>query len=157
MSFNIQSAAAMSVIIDSATSALADFLLALRSSPEGNTWLRKETDFIGANGLSDTGREALYAKLDAITGSAAYQALAGQLSLVRLADELGQATPGDLATRARSDFAVFAALYSGSPFLLKAGDPELIEATAALNWNDIYLDWQADRAISTNTQWRQAA
>jgi Ca2+-binding RTX toxin-like protein len=138
-------------VLENTVNALADLVLGpqkktdrLNGCPDGNTWA--STADIPTNENTYTGRNAFYKRLNAIVDSDAYQTLAGTLSLVRVADELGKSAPDDLANRARTDFTAYAALYSLSPFELRSTDPALLEATAGILWNDHYTTWAADKA-----------
>ncbi|TMQ75131.1 calcium-binding protein [Candidatus Accumulibacter phosphatis] len=126
-------------VLETVVNALADLLLGpqphalrLQGSLDGNTFAK--TGNIGRY----SGRDALYARLDDITGSEAYRALAGQLTL--------KVVDADIEYAARSDFAAFAALYTLSPFVLSSDHPEILEATLSSAWSDLYSDWAADRA-----------
>ncbi len=126
-------------VLETVVNALADLLLGsqphdqrLQGSLDGNTFSR--TDNIDRY----AGRDALYAKLDAITGSPTYRALAGQLTL--------KVVDPDIERAARSDFTALAALYTLSPFVLSAGNPEILKAALSSAWSDLYTDWEADQA-----------
>ena len=126
-------------VLENVVNALADLFLGpqpraarLRGSLEGNTFAR-------TTGTADhSGREALYARLDEITGSEAYRTLTGKLTLASADDSLTR--------RARDDFTAFAALSTLSPIVFAASDPEAAATALGKVWGDAYADWVADRA-----------
>ena len=131
-------------VLENVVNALADLFLGpqqkedrLNGSPDGNTWARTDASFTTPDGKTYTGREALYEKLKNIVGSAGYKDFAANPTLTL------EAASSDLATRARSDFGAFAALYSLSPFVLK-GEGEAIANAVGGAW-DVYQNWNDDR------------
>ncbi|WP_077001411.1 putative Ig domain-containing protein [Variovorax sp. KK3] len=128
-------------VLENVLNALADLALGplagprLKGSAEGNTWHRVEDE------QGFTGRDAFYNVLDRIRRSEFYKsAVAGDLALAL------EATSGsELASRAHTDFAAFAALYSLSPFVLSSGKPGALEALVGDAWGALYADWQADK------------
>ncbi|MBK6638133.1 MAG: hypothetical protein IPG34_10985 [Rhodocyclaceae bacterium] len=86
--------------------------LRLKGDPNGNTWHRIESE---TKPDGTTGRDALYASLTAIVGSAAYQELlkAAKNSLVSLV------SPTTDGSKARTDYGQFLALYHLAPFALQ--------------------------------------
>ncbi|MBK6906219.1 MAG: hypothetical protein IPH08_03460 [Rhodocyclaceae bacterium] len=113
--------------------------LRLKGDPNGNTWHRIEN----SDGDKYTGRDALYASLTAIVGSAAYQELlkAAKNSLVSLV------SPTTDGSKARTDYAQFLALYHLAPFALQTDNEGALAALKAVDktlsdqWDeDIELD-----------------
>ncbi|WP_310451295.1 hypothetical protein [Sulfuritalea sp.] len=129
-------------VLENVVNALADVVLGpqvktdrLNGSPDGDTWWRTTEDL----SASYSGRDKLYATLDAITASDAYKkVLAGKLTLKPSTD--------NLASAARKDFEAFAALYSLSPFVL-SGPDGLLQSAADSSWSQhpAYVAWKKDK------------
>ncbi|WP_141243668.1 calcium-binding protein, partial [Pseudomonas indica] len=105
--------------------------LKLNGNPNGNTWAEVE------NSDAYTGREALYAALNEVQKSAAYQSLLGKAELV---------IPSTDGRAARTDFAQFLALYSLSPFAFKADDAALADLKSAQG--PLAAAWEDDRKLA---------
>ncbi len=105
--------------------------LKLNGNPNGNTWAEVE------NSDAYTGREALYAALNEVQKSTAYQALLGKAELV---------IPSTDGQAARTDFAQFLALYSLSPFAFKADDAALADLKSAQG--PLAAAWESDRQLA---------
>ncbi|WP_310449473.1 hypothetical protein [Sulfuritalea sp.] len=131
-------------VLENVVNALADLFLGpqtkanrLNGNPDGNTWWSTSD----SGGYS--GRDKLYATLNAITGSESYQTLlaAGSPGLTLAA------AGASLKDSARNDFGAFAALYSLSPFVLGTGSA----AQAVLfETSPLYALWKADRDAWAN-------
>ncbi len=128
-------------VLENVVNALADLVLGprpkkerLTGSPDGATWAKVEF----GSGSTYSGREALHARLAAITNSPAYKQLAGKLDLAP--------STARLTSAARRDFGAFAALYSLSPFVFSADGGILSDAVSGA-WKDVYVAWQKDKAI----------
>jgi Ca2+-binding RTX toxin-like protein len=140
-------------VLENVVNALADLFLGpqqkanrLNGSPDGNTWAKTDATFTSPDGQTYTGREKLHQRLNSIVESAAYGTLAraGTLQL--------EAASGALASRARTDFGAFAALYSLSPFVLKGENQTIADAVGSawtsVNGTDVYNLWKADRDLT---------
>jgi len=140
-------------VLENVVNALADLFLGpqpkanrLNGSPDGNTWAKTDATFTSPDGQTYTGREALHQRLKTIVGSDGYKALSepGTLQL--------EAASGALASRARTDFGAFAALYSLSPFVLKGENQTIADAVGSawtsVNGTDVYNLWKADRDLT---------
>ena len=109
---------------------------------------KNSDDLLTGNTWADADhRERFYNSLDAVAGIIASAGLAGKLTL-SLPDTA-------LATAARTDFAAFLTLLTGSPVALKsaAGQEDAVAAALSGAWSDVeginvYADWQADQALT---------
>ncbi|WP_294245168.1 calcium-binding protein [Propionivibrio sp.] len=101
----------------------------------GNTWADEDH------------RAKFYTWLNAVTGSIASYELAGKVT-ISLPDAA-------LATAARTDFAAFLTLLTGSPVALKAavGQEAAVAAALGATWADVggmnvFAQWQADQSLT---------
>jgi len=96
----------------------------------------------GGTWADESLRETFYDKLKALGDSPAFKEAKGKLTLT---------LPGrDLATAARSDFAAFLTLHTGSSFALKAvpGQESTLEAALKAQWTAEYTAWKADQDLT---------
>ncbi len=87
-------------------------------------------------------RNALYINLKTLTDSAAFDAIAGKVSIA--------ASGVGLAATARTDFASLLSLLTLSPVALKAtvGNETAVESALKPAWNAVHTDWQADKDMT---------
>ncbi|MBP6788259.1 MAG: hypothetical protein KA170_11765 [Candidatus Promineofilum sp.] len=134
-------------VLENVVNALADLILGpqskaerLNGNPNGNTWADIADKPVGDTNFS--GREALYAKLQAITDPAGpYSQLLGKLSLAPSA--------GNLAQIARNDYFAYAALDSLSPFAFR-NDGLLDDAALGAAFGPRFADWKTSRDAWNN-------
>jgi Ca2+-binding RTX toxin-like protein len=96
----------------------------------------------GGTWADESLRETFYDKLKALADSPAFNEAKGKLTLT---------LPGrDLATAARTDFAAFLTLHTGSSFALKAvpGQESAVETTLKAKWSAEYTAWKADQDLT---------
>jgi hypothetical protein len=104
--------------------------LRLKGDPNGNTWHRIKN----SDGDKYTGRDALYASLTDIVGSAVYRDMKGLFSLV---------PPTTDGSKARTDYGQFLALYHLAPFALQTSNEEVLKALKAVD-EDLSKQWDED-------------
>ncbi|MBE7418530.1 MAG: hypothetical protein HS128_12435 [Ideonella sp.] len=95
----------------------------------------------GTTGPQPQSRVALHQTLVDLQASPSFGALLGKLRL--------DPSSGNLAAKARNDFAALASLITLSPVVLAAtdGNQGALDATLRTVWGQTYLDWEADKSM----------